>query len=74
VAIHWETSLNINLNINNEKQDCKIGIVWGSTNGSGEGKWRRLRWWYMVYEIEQRNLLLKVGQEEGWGGETIVVV
>jgi hypothetical protein len=48
------------LNIDNEKQDCKIGIVcvcvcvcvcvyggW-STSGSGEGEGRRLRWWYMA--------------------------
>jgi hypothetical protein len=29
--------LNINSNINNEKQDCKIGTVWvGVTNAKGE--------------------------------------
>jgi hypothetical protein len=44
VGIHWEITLNINLNNNNKKQDCKIGTVsvWE------EGEWRRLRWWYMA--------------------------
>jgi hypothetical protein len=36
VETHRETPLNINLNINNERQDCKIGIVcWGVTYGRG---------------------------------------
>jgi hypothetical protein len=31
--------LNIDLNIKNERQDCKIGIVCeGSTSGRGEGE------------------------------------
>jgi hypothetical protein len=50
-GIHWETPLNINLNINNERQDCKVGIVyvcWGGTSEREEGEWRRLRWGYMV--------------------------
>jgi hypothetical protein len=29
VGIHQETPLNIDLEINNEKQDCKIGTVAG---------------------------------------------
>jgi hypothetical protein len=35
MGIHRETPLNINLNINNERQDCDIGIVWGGTSGKG---------------------------------------
>jgi hypothetical protein len=36
--------LNINLNINNEKQDCKIGTICGGVlMGFGEGEGRRLR-------------------------------
>jgi hypothetical protein len=40
VGIHRETPLNINLNVNNERQDCKIGIAceWDSASGGGEGK------------------------------------
>jgi hypothetical protein len=30
--------LNIDLNINNERQDYKIGTVWGNTCEMGEGK------------------------------------
>jgi hypothetical protein len=26
---------NIDLNINNERQDCKVGIVWGNVRGGG---------------------------------------
>jgi uncharacterized protein YbbC (DUF1343 family) len=34
-----DTSLNINLNINNEKQDCKIGTVCERETGvRGEGE------------------------------------
>jgi hypothetical protein len=34
-----DTSLNINLNINNENQDCKIGTVCeGETGGRREGE------------------------------------
>jgi hypothetical protein len=29
--------LNINLNINNKKQTCKIGTVWGVVVGKGGG-------------------------------------
>jgi hypothetical protein len=29
VGIHQEPPLNIGLNINNERQGCKIGTVWG---------------------------------------------
>jgi hypothetical protein len=42
-----QTPLNINLNINNERQDCNIDTVEG-TSGRGESEWRRLRWGYMV--------------------------
>jgi hypothetical protein len=46
VGIHWEIPLNINLNINNEKQDCKIGTMcMGGTSGRREGE-GRLRWQY----------------------------
>jgi hypothetical protein len=40
VEIHRETPSNINLNINNERKDCKIGIVCvaGVTNGRGKGE------------------------------------
>jgi hypothetical protein len=30
--------LNIDLNINNERWDCKMGTVWGGTCGRGEGE------------------------------------
>jgi hypothetical protein len=33
--------LNIDLEINNERQDCKIGTVWTGTCGRGEGEQRR---------------------------------
>jgi hypothetical protein len=35
--MHTGTPLNIDLNINNERQDCKIGTVydWGGTGGRG---------------------------------------
>jgi hypothetical protein len=38
VGIHRETPLNINLNINNERQDCKIGTICisGDTSERGE--------------------------------------
>jgi hypothetical protein len=42
LGIHWETPLNIILNISNERQVCKI-CVW-----RGKGEWRRLRWGYVV--------------------------
>jgi hypothetical protein len=44
VGIRSETPLNINLNINNEIQDCKIGTVCGEegNNTKGEDEWRRL--------------------------------
>jgi hypothetical protein len=29
VGIHWETPVNINLNISNKRQDCKTGTVCG---------------------------------------------
>jgi hypothetical protein len=42
----WNAMKTIDLNINNERQDCKIGTVCG-----GEGEWKRLRWRYMVYRF-----------------------
>jgi hypothetical protein len=41
----WETPLNINLNVKNENQDCKVGTVCGGILVGGEGEWKR---WYMV--------------------------
>jgi hypothetical protein len=41
-----ETTLNINLNINNKNQDCKIDTVYvrgRGTNGRRDGEGRRLR-------------------------------
>jgi hypothetical protein len=37
--------LNTDLNINNKRQDCKIGTVCGGGKscGTGEDEWRRLR-------------------------------
>jgi acetolactate synthase regulatory subunit len=35
--------VNINLNINNENQDCKIGTVLRVIRRRGEGEGRRLR-------------------------------
>jgi hypothetical protein len=79
VGINWETLLNIDLEINNERQDYKIGIVCEGTYRSGVVVWRRLSWGNMVdglhilYEIDQWNLLkfLEVGWRRG-GGEEIV--
>jgi hypothetical protein len=64
VGIHQDAPFNINLNINNEKQNCKIGTVCGGVlvrggrvNGGdyGEGIW--LMDFIYLYEIGQRNLL-----------------
>jgi hypothetical protein len=48
--------LNINLEINNEKRDCKTGTVWGGCCGGvvnegdeGEGIWLM----DFIYKIEQ---------------------
>jgi hypothetical protein len=56
--------LNIDLNINNERQDCEIGTVWGVVLvGEGrlnEGDEGEEIWWLdfiYLYEIELRNLL-----------------
>jgi hypothetical protein len=35
MGIHWETPLNINLDIDNEREDCKIGVCWGVLLGGG---------------------------------------
>jgi hypothetical protein len=47
MGTHWDTLLNINSNIKNKRQDCKIGTV-GGIRGMEEGEWRRLSWGYMV--------------------------
>jgi hypothetical protein len=55
--------LNTDLDINNERQDCELGTVWGALVGGrrvnegdgGEGIW--LMDFIYLYEIEQRNLL-----------------
>jgi hypothetical protein len=51
VNIHRETPLNINLDINNERQDCKIGTGGGTCEGDkGETMW--LMDFIFLYEIE----------------------
>jgi hypothetical protein len=37
MGIHREAPLNINLNINKKRQDCKTGM-WGGTSGRREMK------------------------------------
>jgi hypothetical protein len=46
--IEKQTPLNINLDINNKRQDYKIGTVWGILMEGREGEQRRLRWENMV--------------------------
>jgi hypothetical protein len=41
--IHGETPLKIDIEINNKKQDYKIGTVGCSTDGKGENEWNRSR-------------------------------
>jgi hypothetical protein len=36
-----DTPLNINLNINNENQDCKIGTVHEGETGGRQGEWMK---------------------------------
>jgi hypothetical protein len=69
--------LNINLNIKNERQDCKICTVCGrGITGRGKGEWRRLRWGYMVdgLHIPIQNRIIKPlaialsGARECWLG------
>jgi hypothetical protein len=46
VNISFKNTWNINLNINNKNQDCKIGTVYvggGSTTGRRESERRKLR-------------------------------
>jgi hypothetical protein len=60
VGIHWDTPLNINLNINNEKQDCKISTVCGRVLVGRGSEGRRLRWQYIIdglYETELKKPL-----------------
>jgi hypothetical protein len=49
VVIYWDTPLNINLNVNYEKQDCKTGIVcvW-SVLVMGGGWIKETKYNYMV--------------------------
>jgi hypothetical protein len=55
--------LNIDLDINDKSQDCKIGTVWGvlmEGRRVNEGDKGGGIWWMdfiYFYEIEQRNLL-----------------
>jgi hypothetical protein len=56
-GIHEETPLNIDLGINNERQDCKISIEWGCTcerrrvnEDEDEGIW--LMDFIYLYKIE----------------------
>jgi hypothetical protein len=51
VGRHWEISLNLDLNITNERQDCYIGTVCRKYFWEREGEWNRLRWGYMVDEF-----------------------
>jgi hypothetical protein len=57
VCIHWDTPLNISLNINNKSKDCKIGTVCVGEYVGGylgeEGEERRLRWCYMIDELHK---------------------
>jgi hypothetical protein len=66
--------LNIDLDINNERQEYKIGTVWGgylwkggrmNEGDEGEGIW--LMDFIHLYVIEQRNLLQLLLVEWGEG-------
>jgi hypothetical protein len=73
--------LNIDLEINKGRQDCKIGMVYmcGIVIGGGEGEWKRLGWGNMVVglHILIQNITMKplaialnlVGG--GWGGDIV---
>jgi hypothetical protein len=72
--------LNINLNINNKRQDCKIGTVCagilvgeGRVNEVDEGEGIWFMDFIYLHEIEQRNLLqlLLVGQGGSCGREIV---
>jgi hypothetical protein len=59
-GVHGETPLNIDLGINSERQDWKIGTVgwgilvgWGRVNGGDEGEGMQLMDFIYLYEIEQ---------------------
>jgi hypothetical protein len=56
VGIHQETPLNIDLEINNEREDYKMGIVWGggervNEGDKGDGIW--LMDFMYLCEVEQ---------------------
>jgi hypothetical protein len=70
--IHQETPLNIDLEINNKRQDCKIDSV-VDTCGRGEGEWRRLRWGSMVDGLHIQNRTMKplATALSVWGGEMV---
>jgi hypothetical protein len=82
-GIHWETPLNINLNIKNKRQDCKTsaGCVWWGSRGREESEWR-LRWGYMVdwlhipiWNRTKKPLTIASSGEGGdWLGEIIGVM
>jgi hypothetical protein len=67
----------INFNINNERQDYKISIVWGGTSGRGKAEWWRFKWGYMVdglhisiwNRIKKPLAIVLTGAERGLKGE-----
>jgi hypothetical protein len=79
--MHQEAPLNIYLEINNERQDCKIGTVvegggtWGGwrLNEGDQGEGTRLMDFIYLYEIEQWNFLqlLEVGRGGSRGIEMV---
>jgi hypothetical protein len=79
VGIHWDTPLNINLNINNENQDCNYSAGKSGTSGRVEGEGKRLRWWYMVdglhmpiWNRTKKPLVIALsGVGGGWEWETM---
>jgi hypothetical protein len=57
MGIHWDTPLNINLNINNENQDCKVGTVCAGEEGGG---WKKeikvlVYGWWTSYTYMKQN-------------------
>jgi hypothetical protein len=49
VGLHWEIPWNIDLNISNESQDCKIGTVCVGGVLVGGGRWmKEIKKGYMV--------------------------
>jgi hypothetical protein len=56
--MHQEIPLNINLEINNKRLDCKIGTA-GGYSWEGQGEWRRLRWENMADRLHTQNRTMK---------------